>query len=204
MALSGLRLFGVASLDDGDSAVAVPDVTVIPFARLGAVVRGSSFAAVEASEAALETYRRVVHNVFERAPILPAPFGTVFRSTEHVRRWLDMNYIALSEGIRFVNGRCEARVHITERSGPAPKSAPGQAAAVASDAFRLLRRHAVAAVPLRGDGATLLSGAFLVPADEWEQFTRHVREIAPRHGELEFEQTGPWPPYDFVRVELGA
>jgi hypothetical protein len=29
-----------------------------------------------------------------------------------------------------------------------------------------------------------------------------VQEQARRYDELKFEQTGPWPPYDFVRMEL--
>ena len=55
-----------------------------------------------------------------------------------------------------------------------------------------------------GDGGEVMGCAFLVQRASWTEFSAHVQEQAKRYDELEFEQTGPWPPYDFVRMELGA
>jgi hypothetical protein len=63
-----------------------------------------------------------------------------------------------------------------------------------ADAAVMLRRPALHAV---------LSSAFLIDRSEWEGFSAIVATHARRYASLQVEQTGPWPPYDFVRMDLG-
>jgi hypothetical protein len=76
--------------------------------------------------------------------------------------------------------------------------------ALANECFRTLRRFAVAALPLRPDEGRLLSGAYLVERGDYGDFEQRVKEQARRAPGLRFQVTGPWPPYDFVRMDLGA
>jgi hypothetical protein len=76
----------------------------------------------------------------------------------------------------------------------------------AFDSFRVLKKEAVAFVPIDG-GATsgdAAEGAFLVERDRWEAFCALLKEEQRRLPHLRFEQTGPWPPYDFVRLEMNG
>jgi hypothetical protein len=226
MAVTGLRLFGVAVLPHRSDGALAPRATVIRHRDLGAIVRQAPYEPVELSDRELEDHRAVVEAVFERHTILPAPFGAVFRSADQVARWLQMHYIALTEGIHLVDGRCEMRVHIRAAREPKP-AGPGlaaalegddeddddddaldlrpEAAAAAAESFRALRRQAVAAVPLRqAEGDAVLSGAFLVERAQWGEFVEIVAAQAKRAEGLAFEQSGPWPPYDFVRMDLRA
>jgi hypothetical protein len=50
----------------------------------------------------------------------------------------------------------------------------------------------------------VLSAAFLVEQDLWKDFASEVEEQGKRAPNLRFELTGPWPPYDFVQMQLGA
>ena len=61
-------------------------------------------------------------------------------------------------------------------------------------------------VPLRAEKVTgiVLSAAFLVEQDMWKDFAVEVAEQGKRTPKLRFELTGPWPPYDFVQMQLGA
>jgi hypothetical protein len=209
MAVTGLRLFGVVPIPErGAIPPLTPDTTLIPVRELGAVVRAAPYARVEMSDAEVEDYSRTVGAIFERLTIVPAPFGAVFRSAAQVARWLEIHYIALTEGVLFVDGRCEARVHITTDGEPpaqAEEAAKADGNALATDCFRTLRRQAAAAVPLRqSPPQTLLSGAFLVDRARWDEFADLVGEEGRRRAGLRFELTGPWPPYDFVRMDLGA
>jgi hypothetical protein len=99
-------------------------------------------------------------------------------------------------------------------------------AAVAAEVTRSLRRRAVASVPLRPasepvtprtgehragdhvvaslDTATVLSAAFLVEGELWHEFADAVADEQERHPLLHIELSGPWPPYDFVRLQFGA
>jgi hypothetical protein len=49
-----------------------------------------------------------------------------------------------------------------------------------------------------------MSGAFLVERAEVADFERSMRDQERRVGRLKFQLTGPWPPYDFVRMDFGV
>jgi hypothetical protein len=40
--------------------------------------------------------------------------------------------------------------------------------------------------------------------ERWGLFTELVAKEDQRHTDLDFQVTGPWPPYDFVRMEFGG
>ncbi|MDQ6887573.1 MAG: GvpL/GvpF family gas vesicle protein [Gemmatimonadota bacterium] len=224
--MTGIRLFGVMLLGRTSggtapehpyrrtqaipvSALRSADTTTIRYRELGAIVRPCPFASVDFTAEELQEYQEVIGTAFHDTSVLPAPFGAVFRSTDLLQRWLEMNYIALAEGMHFVDGRCETRVRAREpqdtvRRGGA--AVGGDASPVASECFRLLRKDAVAAVPLRQEeGAPLaMSGAFLIQRTAWDEFAELVSDCGRRYEQLTFEQTGPWPPYDFVRMDFGA
>ena len=44
----------------------------------------------------------------------PAPLGVLFHSEEALLRWMELHYVVLSEGLAFVDGRCQVRVHIIQ------------------------------------------------------------------------------------------
>jgi hypothetical protein len=155
----------------------------------------------------IEQYRRVVDDVFCKAPILPAPVGTVFRSRETLTRWLELHYVALTEALSFVEDRAVARVHVGRVDGkPTEREVGSEVAAAAADSLRSLRRHAVVAVPLKSEHVTgiVLSSAFLVDKELWDDFVSAVDDQRRRNPGLALDISGPWPPFDFVRMQFGS
>ena len=138
--------------------------------------------------------------------MLPTPVGIVFR-TEHVlTRWMELHYVALTDALSFVNDRAAARVHVSRAGGKRDdKEAGSDLAEAASEIFRELRRRAVASVPLTTEQVTgiVLSGAFLVERELWSEFERGFALAREANPELRVELTGPWAPYDFVRMQFG-
>ncbi len=203
MAVTGLRLFGVRLLPRDSARPLMPGVDTIIVRDLAAIVRVAPFAPVTPTPENVAEHQRVVDAAFLHGAVIPAPCGTVFRSAELVREWLDEHYIALSEGLHFIIGRCEARVHVTRANGGT--TTDKELATLAAECFRALRREAAAAVPLpRGDDGEVLGAGFLIPVHEWADFSEHVRQQSERFTDVRFEQTGPWPPYDFVRMDFGV
>jgi len=187
-----------------DSAVAL-----IPFRDLCAVVSHQrSFVLEESSPALIEEHRRVVDRIFHQASVVPAPVGVVFRTPDVLKRWMELHYVSLSGALEFVEDRVVARVHIVraDAKDSDEREAGSDLAAAATEAFRALRRHAVAAVPLRLEHLTglVLSASFLVERDLWKEFLRAVEDQAGAHHLLRFDVTGPWAPYDFVRMQFGG
>ncbi len=201
--MNGLRLYGVATLAHADDRPLVDSTSVVALRDIGAIVRPSVYTIPPLDDTEMLECGRVVEAVFRAHTILPAPCGTVFKSEDHVRRWLELNYVSLIEGIHFVDGRCETRVHASE--APIEENAAEvDPPALATESFRALRKYAVAALPLRPEEGRLMSAAFLVERGEFSGFEQHVKEQARHVGRLRLHVTGPWPPYDFVRMDFGV
>jgi hypothetical protein len=183
-------------------------VSLVPFRDLCAVVSDQgSFVLDDASPKEVERHRSIVDAVFQAAPVVPAPVGVVFRGADVLKRWMELHYVSLSGALEFVEDRVAARVHIARADAKAgDEEAGADLAASATEAFRALRRNAVASLPLRLEKVTglVLSASFLVERDLWKDFLRAVQEQHEAHHKLRFAITGPWAPYDFVRMQFGG
>lgn len=187
-----------------DVAPPVPGVAVIRVRDLGAAVRTAPSAPPDPASSSAES-ERLLDALFVRGAVLPAPTGLVFQSGDALKRWLEQNYVGLAEGVAFLSGRCEARVHVRVAGHGLTAEALEEASLEAADAMRALRRGAVASVSLPDPRPPVVSSvAFLLKATDWATFTDAVVDQERRYAHLRFEQTGPWIPHDFVRLDLGA
>ena len=205
-----LQLFGIISLDVSGTAP-IRGVTVVSFRDLGALVADSSYAAPSPTTQAVAEYRRIVEGVFARQTIVPAPFGTIFRGRDSLMRWLELHYFTLIEAVTFVSERAMARVSVSYGQEPENTMAMAIDADLldnaADESFRLLRRHAIASLVVSNHSGVMMPiarASFLVERDRWDIFNDIVREEQRRLREMRVECTGPWPPYDFVRMQFGA
>lgn len=206
MAVGGYVLYGVVPVGAGDNYVLASGTQLIITGDVGAVVGQAAFEHIAMNDENVGAYESVVEAVFERQTILPAPFGVVFRNTDHINRWLQMHYLTFTEAIHLVEGRCEVRVHLRKTEGDLASEEPDPAATeMAMEFYNAVSHEADAAVMLRRPALhAVLSSAFLIDRSEWEAFSAIITTQARRSGALHVEQTGPWPPYDFVRMDLGS
>lgn len=202
-----LRVYGVMT-NDGQARPRLPEqVKLVALRDLCAVTEEGDFTAHEVQEADVARHMEVVSAVFRHDAILPTPVGTVFRNEEILNLWMDLHYVALSDALAWVEDRFAARVHVTRSGGRASdRDAGSDLAAVAAEVTRSLRRNAVSTVPLHGEHVTgiVLSAAYLVERQLWEEFAESVVAEREKHPQLRIELTGPWPPYDFVRLQLAS
>jgi hypothetical protein len=206
-----LQLFGVVLLDVSGPSPPVRGVSVVSFRDIGALVADSPYAAPTPTAQHVADYRRIVEGVFARQTIVPAPFGTVFRSRDSLMRWLELHYFTLVEAVTFVADRAMARVSVSYGDEPENTTAMAIDAdlldTAADESFRLLRRHAIASLVMgnhAGGGGPAARASFLVERDRWDVFCDIVREEQQRLREMRVDCTGPWPPYDFVRMQFGG
>jgi hypothetical protein len=203
-----LSLHAVTLNETASGALILPEGSIkVVFRDLAAVVtEREKFSLDEPDDVALDAHRAVVDGVFRRQMVLPTPPGVVFR-TEHVlTRWMELHYVALNDALSFVSDRLAMRVHVQRAGGNADDAESGSdLAELAGTVFRDLRRRAVASVPLTIEKITgiTLSGAFLVERELIREFERGVADVKSLHPKLAIEQTGPWAPYDFVRMQFG-
>ena len=201
-----LTLFGVTVNDAHTAHVHVDDIQTVTVRDLAAICGTTDYRAPTVDDVAIQHHREVIAAFALRGPVLPAPTGVVFRSEEAVLGWLELHSGALSEALSFVENRVAARVHISRDNSPGSKAAGVDIDGAAAESLRVLRTAAVATLPLRADrnAGVVLTAAFLIEQDLWEQFSAEVDALAKRTTGVAFAVTGPWPPYDFVQMQLGS
>jgi hypothetical protein len=200
-------LYGITDVEHHAQAKPPEGVELLHYRDLAAITSPADYSSGAPSGEVIERYLRVVDDVFSKAPVLPAPVGTIFRSRETLTRWLELHYVALSEALSFVEDRAVARVHVGRINGkPAERETGSEVAAAAADSLRSLRRHSVVAVPLKSEEVTgiVLSSAFLVDKELWDDFVAAVDDQRKRNPGLALDLSGPWPPFDFVRMQFGS
>ena len=157
---------------------------LIPFRDLCAVVsEQKAFVLNETNAELVDQHRAIVDAIFRAATVLPAPVGVVFRAPDVLKRWMELHYVSLSGALEFVDERAVARVHVVRAEGESEDLEAGSdVAAAAAESLRALRRHAVAAVPLRLEEITglALSSAFLVDRSAWKAFLTRSTSKSPR------------------------
>jgi hypothetical protein len=178
-------------------AVQGEEVLRVRYRDLEALVRPVHYELPQLDEASVLAHQKTVENAMRRGTVLPVPFGIVFRGRRQLIRMLQEQYLVLDEGLSFVEGHWELRLHISPAGGAEPDVELGD---VAMQLYSELRRHARAAVPFPADGRRLLSAAFLVDRSNWIEFMDRADDLNQAHAEVVFDITGPWPPYDFVRI----
>ena len=220
--MNAFRLFGVAA-SDGETQPLAAGTELITFRDLAAIVSETPYARPALADGDVAAHRSVVESVFAHRAILPAPAGVVFRARDALERWLELHFVTLTDALAYVEGRVGARVHVMRKAeritgsvavvgagGAMAAAAPSEetsidVAAIAAESFRVLRRHAAASISLRpvSQDAGEAVASFLLERDRWSAFAAAVEEEARRDFEVTFRLTGPWPPYDFVRMQFG-
>jgi len=208
-ALSALRLYGVAAVESGHTATLAEGTTLAHYRALAAIVEPSSYSAVNLDDGEMTKYLRVLEEAHSHGAVLPAPPGTVFQSRNTLTRWLELHYFTLTEALSVIEGHAAARVSITNQGYKEDGDAQKSFAALAAESLRLLRSQAAATVTLpRADGdeeeGVVARASFLIDSQRWQAFQDIVSKEARRQSALDFKVTGPWPPYDFVRMQFGG
>jgi hypothetical protein len=213
--VNALNFFGVAAHDSSSANSLAEGTSLVQFRAIAAVVSPSRYHRVTLDEGAMNEYTRILEEVQGMTAVLPAPPGTIFRSRDSLVRWLELHYFTLTQTMSSIEGHGQARLTITKTAGVDPQNATGaeakesakQLVATASQSMRILRGQAAATVTLpaiEGETHIVAQASFLVELDHWSAFADLVAKEDLRQTALDFHLSGPWPPYDFVRMQFGG
>jgi len=200
-----LRLYGVAAVESGHAMSLAEGTTLVHYRALAAIVEPSPYTVSKLEDPEMSKYLAVLEEAQSHSAVLPAPPGTIFQSQPTLTRWLELHYFTLTEALSVIDGHAAARVSVTTQ-GKQEEDSRKSFAAMAAESLRLLRAATVTLPKADGDEeeGVLARASFLVDTQRWQAFKDTVSKEAKRQGSLDFEVTGPWPPYDFVRMQFGG
>lgn len=192
----------------GASAAGLDGTRRVRRGGLAAVVSpGEAIGEAAEADARLDRHARVVEALAASGTVVPAPPGLRAPDEAAVLAFLDRGRLALEEALDLFDGACEVRLHVrrhpVRRATDPPPSATvddGAAGATAAGLYQLLRRQARAARRLPTADGDVLTAAFLVPRAGWSEGTALAARWQERQPGLAAEITGPWAPWDFVRM----
>ena len=206
---STFRLIGVVHASSVNDAIRLAGTGAhgIPFRDVAAIVRPCANRNEAPTDDAFLEHHALVAELSRSATLIPAPPLTTFRSGASALHWLELHAVALTDGLAYVDGRAGARVTAArDLAGATSDPSVLAPSAAAIESFRSLRRYAAATVPVSsdtvGDGTTIATEAFLVDRKTWDRFTAEVATEDERSPGLTLRVTGPWPVYDFVRLQF--
>jgi hypothetical protein len=199
MARSGLHLLGVIRGESSELSPEALDAELIRHADLVALVRAVTLPlpAPETDAVAVQAHHHTLDVAMRHLSVVPMPWGVVFSGPPEVARFLEHQRGALVEALSLVDDHWEFRLHIDLAESHPEQIVPTD---IATKLYSELRRMARAAVPLPVEDARRFSAAFLVQRVRSRDFMDRMDELGGLHPLLSLDLTGPWPPYDFVRV----
>jgi hypothetical protein len=133
--------------------------------------------------------------------VVPMQFGSVFKNSRTLKNVLRGGRPAITKSFREIDGLLEFGVKLV-----AEEDAALDREAIRADAGERLAAASVQSVEngLFSD-RLVMNRSYLVERDERMGFDEAVDTITDEYGDaLTVQYTGPWPPYNFVDIEIGA
>ncbi|WP_267643773.1 GvpL/GvpF family gas vesicle protein [Haloarchaeobius amylolyticus] len=143
---------------------------------------------------------RAVMTVGDGHAVVPMRFGMVFESDPAVSNVLRSARPAFTRALRSVEGRVEVGLKLVEEEA----QSLDQQAVRESVASELADHHVERTEGDRFSDRLVLNRSYLVEREERPAFDDAVDRIEDRHESLLVQYTGPWAPYNFVDIQIGA
>ncbi len=189
--------FHVDGVGDAES------VFTVDHPPLSAVVSDIDTVELEQSEANMRAHNDVLQEILQHdggETVVPMQFGMAFKNRKALESLLAEASTTFTQALHEVEDRVELGLKIL-----APADGNVDGAAIRKDVAN--RLDDIAAATDRGDlfsDRLVVNRSFLIDRDDQEAFNEAVGEFEEEHEELLVQYTGPWPPYNFVDIHIGA
>ena len=186
-----------------DAVGGAEQVYTVSHRRLNAVVSDIDTTDPEETDEDAQRHDDVLREVMERdggRAIVPMQFGMAFESDRALKNVLRGAKPAFRRALNDVEGRVELGLKVVRDEGD-----DVDVDAIEEAVADALEPIAAQSVPndLFSD-RLVLNRSYLVEREDREAFDAAVADLEDEFGNLTFRYTGPFAPYSFVDVEIGA
>lgn len=189
---------------DVDAVGDATEVYTVEYRSLTAVVSDIDTTDPDRTDEDVEAHNDVLQRVLEydggRA-VIPMSFGMAFKNTRTLKGVLRGARPALRSALNDIDGTVELGVKIVSTEDEAPSQSDVQSAVTE-------RLSGVSINETDNDlfsDRLVINKSYLVSRSERDAFDDAIDEIEATYGDRHTVQyTGPWPPYNFVDIHIGA
>jgi len=180
------------------------EVYTIPYGGVAAVVSDSPMKDYELTEDNTRKHEIVLRQVMEEHTVVPVEFGTTIKNERILNRLLTKAYNPTRECLSLVDNAVELGVKVL-LNNDIVFADPEKRKECISDILASLNTKAKQAV--MGDlfsDRLILNASFLVNKEDIDAFSDKVTKLQEKYPVLKLLYSGPWPPYSFVYIKIGA
>ena len=204
---SSLYVYGVTEQTalefDADGVNGASRIYTVDSPPLSAVVSDVDTVEPEESEENLRLHNDVLQQVLEYEggqTIVPMQFGMAFTDLGTLKNVLGEANEAFVRALDEVDGTVELGLKVVK-----PSDDSVDASAIRQHAAELF--DDIAKATERGaqfSDRLVVNRSYLIDRSDQETFNEAVGEFQETHEDLLVQYTGPWPPYNFVDIQIGA
>ncbi len=188
---------------DAAGVEGVSPVRTVDFRSVSAIVTDIDDMDPERTDENATAHDEVLREVLtygDGRTVVPMRYGMTFKSARTLKSVLRGGRRAFRKALNDVDGTVELGLKLV-----APEDSTLDRESIAEDVDGHLADVTIEAVDndLYSD-RLVLNRAYLVDRDEQESFSEAVDGIEDEYDDLTVQYNGPWAPYNFVDIEIGA
>jgi len=180
------------------------EVYTIPYRDVAAVVSDSPMKDYEMTEDNTRGHETVLRQIMEKHTVVPVEFGTTINNERILKRLLRKAYDPTTECLKLVDNMVELGVKAVLNKDIVFVDHEKRKECI-SDILESLNTTAKQAVT--GDlfsDRLFLNMSFLVNKEDIKVFSNEVTSLQEKYPILRLLYSGPWAPYNFVYIKIGA
>ena len=180
------------------------EVYTVPYRNVAAIVSDSPMKDYELSEDNTRRHEAVLRQVMKEHTVVPVEFGTTIKNERILRRILRKAYDPTRECLKLVDNMVELGVKAALNEDIVFVDHPKRKECI-SDIMGSLNTKAKQTVT--GDifsDRLFLNASFLVNKEDMNAFSNEVTNLQEKYPMLKLLYSGPWAPYNFVYIKIGA
>ena len=204
---NNIYAYGVIEKEDvqfeSDGVEGGTRIYTVDYRTLSAVVSDVDTVEPERTDENVEAHDAVLQRLLELdggRTVIPMQYGMAFKDAATLKNVLRGSLPAFRRALRNVDGTVELGLKLLTEEG-----ASVDEEVIREDVSNRLDdlSEAVVENDLFSD-RLVLNRSYLVDRDQREAFDAAVTEIEDAYDELLVQYTGPWAPYNFVDIHVGA
>ncbi len=188
---------------DVSGVAGAEEVTAVEHQQIAALVSEIETMNPDRSEANVRAHNQVLKQAMDQGcdgTVVPMQFGMVFETKNTIENVLRHGRRAFVQALEQTEGMIELGVKIIAHSD----ASVDRAAIVASVEDELDRSSETVAQNRMFSDRLLINRSYLVERSNREALDAGIDRLRDRHEDVTIQYSGPWPPYNFVDIQIGA